>query len=277
LLHLPAVKMHTLLLKLIILTSFLSRTPLPLVVIVLFIAVLLFYYLGVKIGDHKKLYTPQTKAEGIGPLEGALLGLLALLLSFTFGMSATRFDARRTLITKEATDISAVIFLSDMYPDSIRSQFMKDMKDYVDERIAYYNVKGDEPINQSRLDAQKISDRIWERAIMISKKSPEFVRDSHMIPAINAMQDIVEYRDAARLATVPDLIIYLLFGLTILGGFIVGYGKKEKKSDWIVLALYSVMTVLTIYTILDLDRPRSGIIKTVVAHQKIDELRNQFK
>jgi len=257
--------------------SFLYTEPLPFVVSVLFIAILLFYYLGVKIGNYKKLHAPQTKAEGIGPLEGALLGLLALLLSFTFGMSANRFDVRRALITQESTDISAVILFSDMYPDSIRAQFRKDMMDYVEERIAYYNIKDDAPIDQSRLDAKKISASIWKRAVLLSKTSPEFVRDNQMIPAINAMQDIVEFRDAARLATVPDLIIYLLFGLTAFGGFIVGYGKKEKKSDWIVLALYSVMTVLTIYTILDLDRPRSGIIRTVVAHAKIDELRNYFK
>ncbi len=37
------------------------------------------------------------------------------------------------------------------------------------------------------------------------------------------------------------------------------------------------MTVITIYTIIDLDRPRQGIIKTDTAHQKIIELRKLFK
>ena len=32
---------------------------------------------------------------GIGPTEGSLLGLTALLLSFTFGMTATKYELRR--------------------------------------------------------------------------------------------------------------------------------------------------------------------------------------
>jgi hypothetical protein len=59
--------------------------------------------------------------------------------------------------------------------------------------------------------------------------------------------------------------------------FIIGYSKKEKKNDWVVLSIYSLMTVITIFIIIDLDRPRRGVIKTNTAHQKIDNLRELFK
>jgi surface polysaccharide O-acyltransferase-like enzyme len=98
-----------------------------------------------------------------------------------------------------------------------------------------------------------------------------------MIPALNDMIDVVTSRDSARLARVPDPIFWLLIILTLLGSLIIGYSKKEKKNDWIVLSIYSLMTVITIYTIIDLDRPRQGIIKTDTAHQKIIELRNLFR
>jgi hypothetical protein len=262
--------------RMILLDTFFYRLPLLLIVFIVFASILLFYFAGVKIADYKRLHNPESKAEGIGPLEGALLGLLSLLLSFTFGMSASRFDARRSLIVHEANDIGTVILRADMYPDTARTLFRKDLQEYVETRIAYYASTDDNVIHHALLSAEKISGAIWERSVQLSKKSPDFVRDNQMIPAINAMMDIVISRDASRLAKVPGLITFLLITLTIMGGFIVGYSKKTKKNDWIILALYSLMTVMTIYTILDLDRPRRGNIQTADPHKKINELRNYF-
>ena len=73
---------------------------------------------------------------------------------------------------------------------------------------------------------------------------------------------MVTNRDASRLAKVPELIVFLLVVLTIIGAFIVGYGKVAKKNDWIIIALYSIMTVLTIYTIFVLIVPRFGLSKS---------------
>jgi hypothetical protein len=210
-------------------------------------------------------------------LEAALLGLLSLLLSFTFGISSSRYDARRSQIVHEANNIGTVILRSDMYPDTVRRRLRKDLQEYVETRIAYYNAGDETSINKLYANAGKLAGSIWNLAMASKKTSPDFVRDNQMIPAINDMMDSVTERDASRLARVPDAIIYLLISLTILGGFIVGYGKKEKKNDWIILSLYSLMTVMTIYVILDLDRPRRGMIQTTVPHQKIDELLDFFK
>jgi hypothetical protein len=41
----------------------------------------------------------------VGTLEGGLLGLLGLLLGFTFAMAVTRYDARKQLVLDEASAI----------------------------------------------------------------------------------------------------------------------------------------------------------------------------
>lgn len=261
----------------ILLSTFLYSLPLLLIFFILIFCIFLFYLLGVKTGNYKKLHNPGAKAEGIGPLEGALLGLLSLLLSFTFSQSASRYDSRRTLIVQESNDIGTVILRADMYADTIRVQFRKDLEDYVETRIAYYDTRNENEINHALANAEKISGRIWARATELSRKAPDLVRDNQMIPAINQMIDIVTNRETARLATVPGLIIYLLILLTLLGSFIIGYGKKETKNDWIILTLYALMTVMTICTILDLDQPRRGFIQTSSPHEKINELRNHFQ
>src|SRR4028119_1915385 len=106
---------------------------------VLFVCIIFFYLTGVGLASYQKKINPEAKAEGVGPLEGALLGLLALLLSFTFNMSASRYDTRRALLIQEANSISTVLSCADLYPDSSRREFRKDLQQYVEARIRYYN------------------------------------------------------------------------------------------------------------------------------------------
>ena len=149
----------------ILLSALLYKIPLLLIVFILLVSIFLFYLLGVKIGNYKKVHNPDAKAKGIGPLEGALLGLLSLLLSFTLSMSASRYDSRRTIIVQEANDIGTVISLVDLYNDSIRTAFRKDLQQYVTTRIAYYDATTDITINQERSNAALTAARIWERAV----------------------------------------------------------------------------------------------------------------
>lgn len=245
---------------------------------VIFICIILFYLTGVWVGRYQGENNPDAKAEGVGPFEGALLGLLALLLSFTFNMSASRYDTRRALLVQEANNISTVLSCADLYPDSSRGEFRKDLQQYLDARILYRNAGIDEvKIGEMLREARKISDRIWQRAANLSRENPNVSRYNLMFSAINDMTSVVTNRDAARLARVPEAIIWLLIILTFLGSFIIGYSKKEKKNDWVVLSIYSLMTVITIFIIIDLDRPRRGVIKTNTAHEKIDNLRELFK
>ena len=49
-------------------------------------------------------------------LEAAMLGLLALMLSFTFAMAVTRFDARRDAVLKEANAIGTAALRARLLP-----------------------------------------------------------------------------------------------------------------------------------------------------------------
>jgi hypothetical protein len=259
------------------LASFLNSVSAWTIALALLIGLTIFYLLGTKLGDYQKKHHPEAKGEGIGPLEGSLLGLLALILSFTFSMAASRFDARRAVVIEEANHISTAILRSDMYPDSIRTSLRKDFQQYVEARISYYEAgRSEEKINRALAATAQISDRIWQRAIGFYQTSATTLPHNLMVPELNDMIDIVTTREALRHATVPDSIAWLLIILSLLGSSIIGYSKTAKKNDWIILTIYSLMTVFTVYTIIDLDRPRQGFIKTDVENKKIIELRNLF-
>lgn len=245
--------------------------------ILLFLGINLAYLAGLKGRAMRLKRDPAFEPGGLGPLEGALLGLLSLLLAFTFNQSATDFATHRNLIVTESNAIETAIWRADLYPDSMRTAFRRDFRDYIETRIDYYEARTDEDkIRAVRHKAEEISGRIWVRAASIAR-SGEPLSSGQMLPAINAIIDAEARREDARRGHVPDPILGLLFILCLTGSFIVGYANKTRRVDWVVLLSYSLMTVLTVYIILDLDRPRRGLIETSAAHQNLLSIYEELK
>lgn len=258
-------------------TSLLYQTPAYVIVIVLFVLMLVFNRIGFAIHNRQKTNKAEDASDGLGPVEGSLLGLLALLLSFTFSMSASRFDERRNVIVQEANDIGTAIMRCDLYPDSIRKELRADFKDYVEARAAYYNSGTDQEKNRAALKkAEEYSGKIWKKVMQLSQDNTNTLRSQQMIPALNSMIDIVTTSEAAKNATVPDSILWLLFILILTASLIVGYSNNNKKINHVIVGGFALMTVLTVFLILDLDRPRRGIINTEASTQNIIGLQNMF-
>ena len=89
------------------------------------------------------------------------------------------------------------------------------------------------------------------------------------------MIDITTTRRSAGESTIPDSIMYFLFILCLSMSFLLGYDNKT-KIDWIVVIGFALMLSATLFTIIDLDRPRSGLITMDVPIQKMVELRDMF-
>lgn len=248
------------------------------IVLVLFLALLAVYTGGYALRcRHDRLRGPEAVA-GIGTIEGALLGLLALFLGFTFSMSASRFDSRREAIINEANAISTAIRSADLYPDSIRSELRLHFKTYLEARIAY----AESGINQkiifrTQQESNAAGDRIWKIVSGLSHR-PEFVDISLVsAPSVTAMLDAATSRDAARISTVPEVVIWVLLLLSICSGFIIGYGGEKRKKNHLMSLVLLVMITLSVYLIIDLDRPRRGLITTDSANAKITELRTMLE
>ena len=97
-----------------------------------------------------------------------------------------------------------------------------------------------------------------------------------MAPALNEMGDIVVIRDAVKNATVPASILWVLFLLSVCSSFLVGYGAKGKNKNSVAGLVLAAMISISIYLIIDLDKPRRGLITTEGANQKIVDLKYLF-
>lgn len=255
--------------------SFLDRFSSLSIAIAVFIMMMLSFYIGIRLRVFYESKIP-VEEKSIGALEGSLLGLLALLLSFTFSMSSSRHDKRINVIVEEANDISTAILRSDLYPDSIRTAFRKDFKAYLQSRIDFFKAGSDLKAISATLDrSDKIQRSLWKRATDLGRDRDNLHRTAQMIPALNAMFDIVSTRNAAGVAKVPELIMYLLFMLCGVSAIMMGY-SVGRKPDWIIMACFAATIVMTIYLIIDLDRPRRGVITLNNTNMEIMKLESMF-
>ena len=87
-----------------------------LLILGLFVSMLLCLETGRWIGLLGIEQSRDGAGPGFGALEGAVFGLLGLLVAFTFSGAATRFEMRAQLIVDEANAIGTAYLRIDLLP-----------------------------------------------------------------------------------------------------------------------------------------------------------------
>jgi hypothetical protein len=209
----------------------------------------------------------------------AIYGLLGLLLAFTFNMSGDRFKTRKNIVVQEATQISTAILRTQLYADSVKPIFTRYFRSYLEARIEYYDAHADTTrIRESLRRAKTYEKNLWEVAATNSRIPQNLVASNQMVPALNQMFDTATSRYWADLHRTPASILTMLFILSFAAAFLSGYNSVGKgKFDWFLAAGFCLFISMVIFFIIDLDKPRSGII-TLDSNQKaMTELRQMFE
>ena len=88
------------------------------VFIVVLVAMLAFAEIGYRLGLRLHATNDVARKGQIGGVTGAVLGLLGLLLGFTFAMAVERYDTRRGLVVQEASAVGATYLRASLLPDA---------------------------------------------------------------------------------------------------------------------------------------------------------------
>jgi hypothetical protein len=247
----------------------------PLLIVTgVFLVTMAMTWIGHKFGRYlNKKITPTKEDSGI--ISSGLVGLLAFLLGFTFSMSAARLEKSRSIIAEEANCIGTAILRCDMYEEPDRTAFRVDFNSYLEARLAYFSHGADAlQIEATNAASNAASKKLWARATALSHNPKLLAATNQMVPALNAMIDIVTTRNINSQSMVPDQIMWMLFILTGFNGFIVGFTINIfNLKSWIIMTLNALLTSLVIYIIIDLDRPKAGLITTAASDKAMTDLR----
>jgi hypothetical protein len=253
--------------------SILYDTPSWTIGILLFVLMFSAIRMGFRIGMKKA--RPESDDSGI---LASLLGLLALLLAFTFGMAGSRYETRKANLVLESNAIGTAILRSDIYPDSLAKGFRKDFENYLNARIAYFVVgRDDSKIKTAKQKAAEASSLLWKRASTAAKNKDFFIQSNMMLPALNDMFDSAEATNASFRSSVPDSIVYLLLVFSVVVSFYIGYscGFKKVLEPAFVVG-FCLLTCFVILITIDLDRPRRGTIDMQDEIYLLESLKSNF-
>jgi hypothetical protein len=222
---------------------------------------------------------PDAAAGSFGAVDGAVFGLMGLILGFSFAGAGSRFESRRQLIVQEANAIGTAWLRLDVLPEAARAPLQARFRDYVDARIAGYRAFPDTAAAMQAFGrAKAMQGPIWTEALAAAGAMPNTAGTILLVPALNAMFDDANTRDAALRAHLPVPIFMLLIFLVLCCGVLAGYGiTTGGPRSWLHLVGFSAVITIMLYVITDYEYPRRGRITLAAFDQLLVDVREEMK
>jgi hypothetical protein len=222
---------------------------------VIFVASEIGWQLGVRASGQS--------ARNVSTLESAMLGLLALMIGFTFAMALSRFDARRNTVLSEANSIETTALRARLLPEPHRTQALKALREYATVRLELINSNA--PFSELKAIVDRstaLQETLWRQAMAIAEEDNSPVPTGLFIQSLNDMIDNQGRRLAALHATVPNIVVLMLFGIATIAGAFAGYASGlDERRKRLPVYLIGLLVSTVIFLILDLDRPTTGFVQ----------------
>lgn len=201
-------------------------------------------------------------SEPFGALQAALLGLVALLLAFGLSLALSRYEDRRASIVTEANAIGTTWLRAQALPEPIRSRSLRLLVQYIESAI---NVADYKPGSEAELAAvgreDELQRRLWALAGEAMAAAPQASAPRLYVETLNEMIDMQTVRVAILNNRVPSAVLLLeLFGAALAVGLLAAYLVLSGRGI-ITVSFASILVVLVLFVIADLDRPTRGEIQ----------------
>jgi hypothetical protein len=226
------------------------------------------FYLGRRARARRSEHPDQ-----LATIQAAMLGLLALLLGFSFALAAGRFSDRKKLIVDEANAIGTAWLRCDILPEAERRQVRNLLQLYVGQRIAFYDAQDPPAKAAATAESERLQDEIWTLVSAAGQSSP--VVASVLWPPFNELIDLHATRVAAARRHMPAMLLLLLLACSLVCVAAVGYGcGVAGKRNVVMTTALTFLISGVLWAIIDMDHPRKGLIQ--VGQQPMLDLRRSL-
>jgi hypothetical protein len=222
---------------------------------------------GYRLGKWRHVHVAEEKKSPVGVMVGSILGLLAFLLAFTFGLGATRFEERRHTVLEEANAIGTTYLRTRLLPEPQRTETARLLREYVDVRVQ--GMKEQLP-QETVANSERLQELIWAEAVKAAEKNRDPIT-ALFIQSLNDTIDVHAKRVLVGMRSRIPLSIWAgLYGLAVLGMISTGYqaGLSATRRSPVMLGLVLSFAIVLLL-IADLDRGFEGFL-TVGQQPMID-------
>jgi ABC-type multidrug transport system fused ATPase/permease subunit len=238
-----------------------------LIVLGLLIVMLLATEVGFRNGRSRQTLVTEAIAQANSVLV-SMLGLLALLLAFTFSAALQRYEDRSRTVVAEANAIGTTYLRARLLPGELQEEVQELLRQYLNVRIEEGRADATERVLHESLlhQAKLIEAQLWSHAAKAAELDKSVVASGLFIQSLNELIDTSATREAALNRQVPEIVLLLMFATIVLTTATLGYASGI-AGHRVTLAAFALMMLiaLVVYLIIDLDRPRRGVIQ--VSHE----------
>lgn len=234
--------------------------------------------IGWRAGARQRRSADNPIESSVGSVAGAMLGLLAFIMAFTFGLAANRYDSRMQLLLEDVNSIRTAYARADLLREPHKSPSRALLREYVDLRadLASVSLHHDELVTLiARIEL--VQDELWAHATAVAEVERNSEIDALYIASLNDL--IALHTKRVVFATqyrIPLLLWVVLGFVSALGMAAVGYqfGLSGGRSIF-AAAILAVGFSAVILLIHELDRPLHGWIR--VSQQPMIQLQHDMQ
>jgi hypothetical protein len=216
--------------------------------------------LGVAVGRFLRAHSDSYR-DPIGALQGALLGLVGLVLAFALTLAVGRYQARRADVVDDANTIGTAYLRAQTIAEPQRSRSLALLRTYNDLAIQVtYEVPGTASLRATSRRQGQAQQQLWRLAGEAMNARPRDSAPRLYVDSLNAMIDQQSVRLAGLNNRVPNAVLWLeLVGAAVALGLLALHLALLGRG-LVPIVIAAVLVSFLVLVTFDLDRPTRGLI-----------------
>ena len=200
--------------------------------------------------------------EPISVLQGALLGVVGLILAFGLSLAVGRYQDRRADVVTDANTIGTAYLRAQTIAEPQRTASLALLRSYNDLAIRLtYEIPGSAAIRATAARQGQLQQSLWRLAGQSLNARPRDSAPRLYVDSLNDMIDQQTVRLSGLNNRVPDAVLWLeLLGAAFALGLLALYLSMLGKGPIPIVAAALIVSFLVLITF-DLDRPTRGLIQ----------------
>jgi hypothetical protein len=228
----------------------------------LVLAAIVFGATGIAIMLGRRHRERSEMREPFAVLQGALLGVVGLILAFGLSLAVGRYQDRRAAVVDEANAIGTTYLRAQMLAEPVRSRSLALLVQYTDQSIRLGKAVPGSAEAKSIIAAEDVLQRrLWALAGQAVAASPVDTAPRLYVETLNEMIDAQGVRVAGLNNQVPAEVWLLeIVGAAAAVAMLAFYLSVLGRGLLTVMIAAGLVTML-LYVSFDLDRPTRGLIE----------------
>ena len=219
---------------------------------------------GYRVGRRQRRRPNHDTESLASALSTPAVGLVGLMLAFTFGWAATRFDSRRTTRVEEAQALGRVFRLADVLPPAERDTVRARVRDCIRTSL---DMRDAASVERSFSYRAEVNENLWTIAAAAGRTNPTSLLVASFAASVNDVMDANLKRSVLVQGGRIPLTIVAGLGLVLAAtmgmlGYDMGVSGSSRSPAIIPL---TISTALVMFLIADLNLPYEGGIRVGTA------------